>query len=351
MPERHIPAHVARVRRSHTLRCRFVGDQFVRPGPLFYRRAERLLQLRRELPFFRTELIAAGLLHRPRQDVRQHVVGQQARVVGALLEFHARFGRERAGLRALHDALPHRVQRVDVGMAGNQIDFGERGHDVGRGAAVGDDVMHAGLLRHVLAEHLDRAEHDHHAIERRSPSLRAGRRVRRHAVKAEQSAVVGEVGTQVHAIRVAWMPGQHGIGVGEQPCVNHVDLSAAALFRRCAVVANRAFEAARLHFFLDRHRRQSRRAAEEVVTARMTRCALFHRGRRRNVLLREPRQRIELAHDPDDGLAASPLGRERGRGSREMVFHREAIGAEFLLKQSGALVLVIPELGVLPDLP
>src|SRR5262245_17850339 len=70
-------------------------------------------------------------------------------------------------------------------------------------------------------------------------------------------------------------------------------------------------------------------------------------GRR---VLRQTRQRIELAEYRDDWLAASELGDECCRLARDAGFHVETRVAQLALQQSGALLFHVADFRERPDL-
>src|SRR5579885_448581 len=101
--------------------------------------------------------------------------------------------------------------------------------------------------------------------------------MRGDSVKLEAPAVIGEHRAETHSIRIARMPGEHGIDVFEEARVQHVNLPAAAFFRGGSVIANGPFEPASLHFFFNRDRRERRRRSEQIVAASMSRSAGLNR--------------------------------------------------------------------------
>jgi hypothetical protein len=74
------------------------------------------------------------------------------------------------------------------------------------------------------------------------------------------------------------------------------------------------------------------------------------RLRGRDGILREPWQGVELAHDRDHRLAASPGGDEGRRNLRDAGLDREARSPELLLQEGAALHLLIADLREAPDL-
>ena len=69
----------------------------------------------------------------------------------------------------------NRLELLHVRVSRGVVHLGARRHDVGRVAALRDDVVDARLLRDVLAHHVHHVVHRLHAVERRAPLL-GGRR-------------------------------------------------------------------------------------------------------------------------------------------------------------------------------
>jgi len=210
--------------------------------------------------------------------------------------------------------------------------------------------MDAGFLRNVLAKEFDRVKHDHQAVESGASTFGRGGGVRGDAVKTETAPIVGEQRAHVHTVGIAGMPGEHGVDIGEQAGVKQVDFPAAALFGGRAVIADGAFEAARLHLLFNSDGGERGRGAQQVVAAAMSRSSRVDRREHGGILLRKAGQRVELAHQTDDGLAAAEGRGEGGGHAGEIGAHIEAIGAQLGLEQRGAFGFVVAELGRLPDL-
>ena len=92
----------------------------------------------------------------------------------------------------------------------------------------------------------------------------------------------------------------------------------------------------------DGHGRQRRAAPQQVVAAAMAVTAGDPRLLRRFCLLRQPRQRVELAHDADHRLAAAPLGDERRRHVGHALPDPEARLPQLLHEQAALLVSLNP---------
>ncbi len=88
---------------------------------------------------------------------------------------------------------------------------------------------------------------------------------------------------------------------------------AAPLLRRAHVEPHRPLDCSRLDLLGDGDRRRERRDAEQMMPAGVpVAVAAVARLAERHRLLRQLRQRVELAQDADDRLAAAELGGERG---------------------------------------
>jgi hypothetical protein len=86
------------------------------------------------------------------------------------------------------------------------------------------------------------------------------------------------------------------------------------------------------------------------MSAAVARRACLHRLAFGHGLLRQSGQRVELADEREDGGAAAPRRNKRGRDLGHARFDRKACLAEVLLQKRAALVLLIADLRVLPDL-
>ncbi len=122
------------------------------------------------------------------------------------------------------------------------------------------------------------------------------------------------------------MPVEARVDVVEETVTRHVDLRALGLLGRTAVHAHRAGDLALFEHAGRRDRPAGQPGAEHVVPAavavRVSVCARFlarHGG------VAEPRQRVVLREEADDGtVAETPLGNERGLDSGSIRLHREA---------------------------
>ena len=188
--------------------------------------------------------------------------------------FQSRLRPQSSGLGGFQDPFPDAIQGIHIGVAGDQIYFREGGNYVGGESAVADDVVDTGFLGNVLAQHFHRIQHDHGAIERGAAPIGCGGSMRRGSIEAEQGAIIREARTEIDAVGIARMPGEHRIYIFEQTGVNKIDLAAAALFGRRTVITNSPFETARLQFFLNGYRSQRRRAAQQIVAATVSGSAV-----------------------------------------------------------------------------
>ena len=180
--------------------------------------------------------------------------------------------------------------------------------------------------------------------------MRRRRGVRGDAVKAELGVDHRQVRRRAGVVAIAWMPPDDGVNVPEQAVADHVDLAGAAFLRRRAEVAQRAGMSGR-EPILHRDRGRERSGAEQVVAAAVARRAVLDgvmiRGLR---FLRQPGQRVELADDPDHGLAGAEGRDKRGGNAGDASGHLKAGGLELLLQQRAALRLLVADLGEAPDL-
>jgi hypothetical protein len=180
-------------------------------------------------------------------------------------------------------------------------------------------------------------------------ALRPGRRVRGDAVELEARAVDREHAAVEDVVLVAGMPMQDDVDVAEQAGADHKDLALAALLGQRAVIAQRAGDAVALHVFLERDRRERGSGTEQVVAAGMARPIGDERAASGRRGLRQPGQRVELAHDADDGLALAIRRDEPGRLAGDARLDAKAGRGQFALQQRGALLFLVAELRVVPD--
>ena len=201
----------------------------------------------------------------------------------------------------------------------------------------------------MLAHELEAVAHQHDGIERGAAALRPGGRMRGDAVELEARAVDRQHAAVEDVVLVAGVPVQDHVDVAEQAGADHVDLAVAALLGRRAVIAQRAGDAIALHVLLERDRRERGPGAEQVVATGMAGPVGDDRAAVRRRRLRQPGQRIELAHDADHRLALAEGRDEPGRLAGDARLDAEARGGKLALQQRRAVLFVVAELGTVPD--
>ena len=345
----HSPADVAHVRGAHLLAELERADV---PG----RRQRTQLAEQRladrfgELPLRGVVFDAAEGRQLGVDDLGQNVVAQQRKVAVHHLVLHARAGSKRGTLGSGDEALEQRLDHLRARMAHVVVDLGELRHDVGRSAAVGDDVVHAGVGGHVLAHQIGHVVHRFGAVERRTPAFRGRGGVGGCAVEAKAPGLVAGAALRHRGVVVAGVPVQHHVHVVEQAGAGHVHLAGTALFRRCSVDAHRARRIAGLQPVRNRDSRDRRCAAEQVVAAGMAGSALDQRLSIRQRRLRQAGQRVELGEDADDRRASAAAGHE-GRGQvGDASFHCEAVVLQVAAQERRAAGLQVAELRMLEQL-
>jgi hypothetical protein len=87
-----------------------------------------------------------------------------------------------------------------------------------------------------------------------------------------------------------------------------------------------------------------------VVPAAVASAVFDHRLAFRGGGLRQARQRVELADDPDDRISGAIARDEGGGDFSHTRLHVEAGGFQLLLQQRAAPGFLIPHLGEIPDL-
>ena len=90
--------------------------------------------------------------------------------------------------------------------------------------------------------------------------------------------------------------------------------------------------------------------AEQVVSARVARASDDDGGALGHRVLRDARQGVVLGQDPDDRASGAVAGHERRGHVGDPRFDGEPRRLEFTLEQLGALLLLVADLGPLPDL-
>ena len=276
--------------------------------------------------------------------VRQQVVDPVDHLVA---HFGARA--QRRALRRLQDALPVRPGGRDRRMAGVVIDLGEVRHHIRRFAAPRDHIVDAGAFVDMLPHQVHQEVHALHPVERRPPLVGRPGGVRGDAPEPELGGEVGERVPRTRVVPVPRMPGEDGVHIGEQPLPHQVHLAGAAFLRRRAVHPDAPLGPAAGQPFLHRQPGGDGSGPEEVVAAGVAGAdpfALFRPGGRR---LADPRKGVVLGEDPDDRPAGAPLGDERGRHPGDPGLDFEPGGPQLLLQEAGTLLLLVADLGPLPD--
>ena len=236
-------------------------------------------------------------------------------------------------------------------MAGDVIDFGEIGHDVGRLAAGRDHVVDAGGLGHVLPHHVHHDVHRLDAVQGGATLVGGGGSVGGHAPEAELGRDVGEGGSVVGPVVVGGMPGQDRVHAVEEALPQHVDLAGAALLGRRAEDAERARSSFGRQPLFHGDGGGDGGGAEEMVAAAVARGALHHRLALGHGRLGESRQRVELGEQGHDRPALSPARHERGGDPGDSRADLEAGPLQLGLQQRAALFLLVSHFGEAPDLP
>ena len=125
-------------------------------------------------------------------------------------------------------------------MAHVVIDLGGFRNDVGRGAAVGNDVVNAAVGWHVLAHQIDHEVHRFDTIQGGSASFGCRRSMGSDAVKRETGGFVGGAAGGRRIIAAARMPVEHNIHIIKCPGPGEVHLARSTFFGGCAIDADGA---------------------------------------------------------------------------------------------------------------
>ena len=171
-------------------------------------------------------------------------------------------GHQRGAVGDLAHARHELVQLVELAGA-DQVAHGRvRLHDVRRDSAgIGDRVVDAGGLRHVLAHVVDADVHQLDGVERAPPELRAGGGMGGAALELEQELVAGQRDRRVDRRERRRMPGDRDVDVVEQARAHQEALGGAAFLGRAAVVADTARRSGRRQPILDGRGREQRAGA------------------------------------------------------------------------------------------
>src|SRR5262249_27007098 len=338
------------------------------------RRTEAVLHLRR----FRDA--QCGDVRAP--DRQERLVALH-RLVGVLVidDLHGASRRTRGALRTGDDApveLPHLVDpgRTDVKRGGRKL-----GNDVRRGAALGDDAVDPTLGTNLLTQHADRVEGPDDGVERVDPLPRIGRRV---------CSLSGELEADAHDAEQILMgdptvPAVHHqrrVDALEDAAAYQLHLTAAALLGRRADDVDPALrkslpDGGQAHACPGAGRGGHGvtacvadagaaavlgRRADDVDPARRKSLpdggqahACPGAGRGDHVVtacVADAGERVVLTHDGDRGpIACVQGGSERGIDPGDAALHLEAPGAEKLDEPAGGFDFLVPELGMIVDLP
>ena len=254
-------------------------------------------------------------------------------------------GGQGAGLGAIEDALVHRLD-LFVAVADVVPDAGLVRHDIGRLAALQDDVVHAVGRIEVFAQEICGHVRDLDRIQRASPgpgggpmSRLAGKREdhRKHGVAAAaiarpEAAAAVVVDDRVH--------------VPEKAGPDHVRPAGDDLLGGGAEDLDRPRELELVHGLLDGDGGRGGRGAHRVVAAAVAGRAV-HQGilGRHPPFLRQHGQGIKFAEQADHGLPGAVAGDEAGRHAGQAPLDGEAglfqgigqelRGTEFLQAQFG----------------
>ena len=230
------------------------------------------------------------------------------------------------------------------------VDLREVRHDVGRETALRDHVVDPRLLRNVLAHEVHHVVHRLDPVERAPSPLRRARRVRGIAPEAELGGLVGQRPPHSCAVPRPGMPVQRHGHVVEQARPHHVHLPRAPFLGGRAVEPDRPLVSRLLQPFLDRDGRRHGARAEQMVSARVARAADDDGRAHGHGVLGDARQRVVLGQDPDDRTSGAVARHERRGHVGDAGFDREPRRLEFALQQLGTLLLLVADLGPLPDL-
>ena len=100
-------------------------------------------------------------------------VGKHGIVAVHHLVLHARTCAKGGRLRGGDHPFEQALDDLGAGVAHVVVHLGELGDDIRRIPAIGDDVVHAGVRRHMLAHQIDHEVHRLHAIKGRAAPMGA----------------------------------------------------------------------------------------------------------------------------------------------------------------------------------
>ncbi|CAM5375194.1 hypothetical protein FALB51S_01804 [Frigidibacter albus] len=208
--------------------------------------------------------------------------------------------------------------------------------------------MHAGIVGHMLAQVVHRDVHQLHRVQRRAAKLGRRSGMGGAAGEGEVDAGIGQRHRLEHAGHVGGVPADRGIDIGKEPGADHEGFRGAALFRRAAVIAHTARRAGFRQPVAQRHRRQHRGRAQQVVPAAMPgipqRARLCHPR-----LLPQRGKRVILAQDGDQRAALPPFAHQRSRNPGEVAGDARARRLQRLQMRLGRGIFVIGHLGRVED--
>jgi hypothetical protein len=249
----------------------------------------------------------------------------------------------------LHQAVEDGFDDFRVDVPHVVIGLGEVRHDVRRGAAARDDVVHAGIRRDVLAHHVRHVVHGLDGVERGAALLGRAGGVRREAVEAELRGLVGERTVDACEVHVRGVPMHDRVHVVEEPGANHVHLAGTPFFRGRSIETDSARRAALLEPVGERNRRRNGGRPEQVVAAGMPGLLALDRLSIGHRVLVDAGKRVEFGEDPDHRLSAAGARDERGRDAGDTGLDLEARARQFLLEQRRALRFLVADFRPIPD--
>ena len=209
-------------------------------------------------------------------DLGKGLVGQQRKVAVHDLVAHARTGAEGGPFRRGDHPPEQFLDGLRARMAHVVVDLGSLRHDVGRPATVGDDVVHAGGARHVLAHQVRHVVHGLDPVQRGSAPMRGRGGMRGDAAEGEPRRFVGIAALGDGDVAIVGMPMQRDVDIVEPSRAGQVDLARTAFLGGGAVDAHRARLAGGCQPVGDGDPGGRRGTAEEVVTAGVAGTVLDH---------------------------------------------------------------------------
>ena len=118
-----------------------------------------------------------------------------------------------SGLGRGDHAIPQGGQHAGIGVAHVVEALGEVGYHVGRNPALGDHVVDAGFLGHVLAQQIDHKVHGLNGVQRRATALRTGGGVGGHPRKPELRRFIRERARRARGVVIPGVPMERHINV------------------------------------------------------------------------------------------------------------------------------------------